>query len=84
MMLPETTKSKCPDEMHYACIISMVGKSHWEVFLKIRYTKLLKIQRDLAYNFTTVFEKYMWRIWLFLKSIIEDEDSPFYFLYHRS
>ena len=29
-------KIKCIDEMHYACIISMVGSSHWEVFLENR------------------------------------------------
>ena len=35
-MFTETIKSKCLDKMHYACIISMVGDSHWAVFLENR------------------------------------------------
>ena len=38
MMLPETTKSKCLDKMHYVCVISMVGSCHWKVFLENRYS----------------------------------------------
>ena len=33
-MFTEMINLKCQDEIHYVCIISMVGDSHWEVFLK--------------------------------------------------
>ena len=35
-MFTETIKSKYLDEIHYACIILMVGDSHWEALLENR------------------------------------------------
>ena len=61
-MLSETTKSKCLHEMHYVYIISWSEAATEKCSLKIDVPNLYSC---LAYNFTTVFEKYMQRSLIF-------------------